>query len=86
MSLRVTRNSYTYDAERGQLRDVVFRRIRVAREPCNAGHSIAIIGGHDPQHTVEGVRFEDFVLDGVHVLRPEQMDLFTRDASGITFA
>jgi hypothetical protein len=86
MSLRVTRNSYTYDAERGQLRNVVFRRIRVARESCNAGHTIAIIGGHDPRHTVEGVHFEDFVLDGVHVLKPEQMDLFTRDASGITFA
>ena len=86
MDLRVIRNSYSRDTERGQVRNVAFRHIRVAREACNYGHTVAVIGGYDPRHTVEGVCIEDFVLDGVHVLRPEQMDLFTRDASGITFA
>ena len=86
VNLRVIRNRYSLDTERGQVRDVSFRHIQVARNPCDYGDTIAVIGGYDPQHTVSGVHFEDFSLDGVPVLKPEQMNLFTRDASGITFA
>ena len=87
IDMRIVFNKvYSRGRERGQIRNVSFNRIKVAKLPCNYGHTVAVIGGYDAHHTVEGVRFTDFILDDVHVREAGQMQLFTRDASGITFA
>ncbi|MEI8195132.1 MAG: hypothetical protein WCI73_04415 [Phycisphaerae bacterium] len=77
---------YSRDSQRGQIRDLSYNRIRVAKLPCNYGHTVAVIGGYDAQHTVQGVHFTDFILDGLPIREAGQMQLFTRDASDITFA
>jgi len=86
VDMRIVWNQeYSRDAERGQIRDVTFEDIRVAKLACNYGHTVAVIGGYDSKHTVEGVRFIDFILDGKHVGSAGEMQLFTRDATDIVF-
>jgi polygalacturonase len=74
------------DQERGQIRNICLKNIRVQRNQFNAGSSISIIGGYDAQHTVQGVSFEDFYLDNELVLNADQLDLFTKQTSGIVFS
>ena len=85
LRIRVMRDNYTTDKERGQISDVTFRRITVDQEPCNWGHTVAIIGGFDEEHRVQQVHFEDFVLGGKLVTNEHHLPLFTRAADHITF-
>ena len=51
---------WTRDSEPGQVRDVIFKNVSVAatRQPQS------ILRGYDPEHTVEGVLFENVTVNG----------------------
>ena len=85
LRLRVLRDSYATDKERGHLSNVTLCNIDVAQEACNIGNTVALIGGHDDEHRVNGVHFDNFILAGNHITNPHQMQLFTRAADNITF-
>ena len=86
VDLRIVHSRWSKDAERGQIRDVTFRNIDVFMWIYNAGYSCSLIGGFDAEHTIEGVHFENFRVDGVPILEPDAMTLFTKRASDITFS
>lgn len=82
---RVIRSRYSRDIERGHIREVLLKNIRVTQSIYNPGYSISTIGDYDAAHTITGVVFEDVFLDNTKVLSAQQLDLFTRDASDIIF-
>jgi hypothetical protein len=51
----------------------------------NPGYSCSLIGGYDAEHTVENVLFDNFPVNGVKVLDPDQMDLYCKQAKNIKF-
>lgn len=73
------------DAERGRIRNITLRRIRAMQSFANAGYTLSVMAGFDAQHTVDGVRIEDFELGGRKVLDADALDLVTRHACNITF-
>lgn len=85
VDLRIVQTRWSKDSERGQVRDVRFRDIDVAVSPYNPGYTTSQIGGFDAGHTVEGVTFEDFRMNGVVATGPDALDLYTKYASGIRF-
>jgi hypothetical protein len=64
---------------------VTLRDIDVAKSVFNPGYTCSVIGGRDVQHTIQGVRFENFRLDGKTVPTPDEMDLYCKHATDITF-
>ena len=54
--------------------------------PFNEGYSCSLIGGLDADHRIDGVHFEGFRVDGVPILEPDAMTLFTKQATNVTFA
>jgi len=66
--LVIRKNHYSKDAERGRIRDVLFKDVRVygAHVPNSS------IQGSDAEHDVRGVRIENLSLGGRIVTGPEQ--------------
>ncbi len=85
VDLRIVKSRWGKDAFRGQIRHVVLKDIQVQTLPYNAGYSCSIIGGYDAEHTVEGVSFENFRVDGLLISNADELSLFTRRASEISF-
>lgn len=85
VDFRVLHARYSQDAERGHIRDVTLRQIRVQNSQFNAGYSISLIGGYDAAHRVQNINFEDFQIDGQAARSGDDFDLHTRHASGIGF-
>jgi hypothetical protein len=83
IDFRIVASRYGRDAEHGQVRNVHLRNIRVRQSIYNAGYSVSLIGGMDPQHTIEGVAIEELYLDELKITDPDQLDLYVRNASGI---
>jgi hypothetical protein len=73
------------DEQRGQVRNVTFRNIDVKVNQYNLGVSVSHIGGYDAKHMIQNVVFDNFVLDGVKVVNADQLDLYIKQASKITF-
>lgn len=82
---RVLHSRWNRDEQRGCIRNVTLRQIRVNRSIYNEGYTVCLIGGYDEAHTVEGVTFEDFQIDGRAVSSADDLDLYTRHARGIVF-
>jgi Glycosyl hydrolases family 28 len=86
VDLRIVHSRWSRDAKRGQVRNVTFRNIDVFMWIYNAGYSCSLIGGFDAEHTIEGVHFESFRVDGMPILEPDALTLFAKRASDITFS
>jgi polygalacturonase len=83
--LRVMSSKWGRDAERGRVRNIVFRNIRVNHPEINRGYSVSIIGGWDACHPVENVLFENLCLNGKKVIALDgELELFQRHARGVT--
>ena len=86
VDFRIVKSRWGRDTSRGQIRDITLSDIDVTLQAYNAGYSCSIIGGFDAEHTVEGVRFENFRMDGRPISSADDLDLFSRRCSGITFS
>ncbi len=82
---RVLQSRWAKDAANGQVRDVVLRNIEVTESVYNPGYSVSLIGGLSAQHTVEGVVFDNVCIGGRRVLSADDLDLYCRNAAGVTF-
>jgi polygalacturonase len=85
VDFRIVKSRWSKDEQRGQIRNVTLRNIGVALSVFNPGYTCSVIGGRDARHTIQHVRFEDFRLDGKPVTSPDEMDLYCKQASDITF-
>ncbi|MDF3059608.1 MAG: Endopygalactorunase-like protein [Rariglobus sp.] len=85
VDIRVLWSRWNRDSERGRVRNLVFRNIRVVQNPPNAGYTLSVIAGYDAAHTVSDVLFDHFELGGRHVLNADQLDLVTRHADNVIF-
>lgn len=85
VDFRIIKSRWSKDEERGQIRNVTLRNIDVALSVYNPGYSCSLIGGFDPQHTIEQVRFENFRVGGRLVDGPDLMDLYCKQTHDITF-
>jgi hypothetical protein len=86
VDFRTLFSRWNVDDRRGQVRDVVLKQIRVMQSVCNAGYTVSVISGFDADHTVSGVRFEDFQIDNRCVTNADDLDLVTRNAHNIRFS
>jgi hypothetical protein len=85
IDLKVIKSMWGKDAERGQIRNVIFRNIDVTQSIYNTGYSISLIGGYDATHIAENILFENFRLNGVKVNNADQLELYVKQASNITY-
>jgi len=71
-------NFYSKDPERGRVRDILFRNVAILapRMPRSS------FQGLDAAHTVEGVRIEDFTLNGKPLSSIGEMNLATGEHTG----
>jgi len=83
IEFKVLHSRWSRDAQRGQVRNVRLKDIRVRQSIHNPGYSISIIGGLDPEHTIEGVTIEDLYLDERKVTNADELDLYVKNASGV---
>lgn len=85
IDFRVMRSMYNKDEERGQIRNIRLKNIRVKESIYNPGYSISLIGGYDEAHIVEDVIFEDFYLNERKIWNGDQLDLHVKNAKNIIF-
>ena len=85
VDIRVLWSRWNRDAERGRVRNLVFRNIRVVQIPPNVGYTLSVIAGYDAEHPVTDVLFENFELGGRHVTHADQLDLVMRHAHNLVF-
>jgi len=71
------------NTERGQIRNVHLKNIRVVKDIYN---SPSLIGGYDENHTVEGVLFENFFVGEQLIRSADDLHLFHKHAKDIRFA
>ncbi len=82
VDFRILKSRHSGQTERGQMRDIHLKNIRVAEDVYN---SPSLIGGYDADHTVEGVVFENVFLGQKPVLSADDLHLFHKHADGISF-
>jgi hypothetical protein len=46
---------------------------------------MSLIGGYDAQHMVKNVKFENLILGGTKVTNADQLDLYLKQATDISF-
>jgi len=85
IDLRVIASRYGKDSERGRIRGVRIRNVRVTSSPYNAGYTVSLIGGYDAAHDVRDVTIEGLYMDGRKATGPDDIDLYVRHATGIEF-
>jgi hypothetical protein len=86
IDLKVIKSMWGKDAERGQIRNVVFRDIEVTQSIYNSGYSMSLIGGYDSTHTAENILFENFRLNGKKITNADQLELYVKQAKDIKFS
>jgi hypothetical protein len=86
IDFRVMKSRFNHDEVRGQVRDVYLRNISVVESIYNPGYTVSVIGGYDQEHIVDGVHFENFILGERKITCPDDLQLFTRHTSRITFS
>ena len=86
VDFRTLNSRWNYDTERGHIRNVTLKHIRVNQSIFNSGYTVSVIAGYDAAHPVEQVCFDDFQINNRHITNADQLDLVTRNATGITFA
>lgn len=85
VDFRVVLSRYNEDPERGFIRNVRLRNIRVCHGFFNPGCSVSLISGFDAAHPVDGVTFEEFYLNDRKVTDADALELHTRNATNIRF-
>ncbi len=83
IDLRVMFSRYSLDKERGQIRNIRFKKIRAVENYYNA---VSLIGGFVAERPVENVHLEDFQIDGERVLDPDALQLYSRHVKGLSFS
>lgn len=86
VDFRIVFSRYNQDGERGVIRNVRLEDIHVSQSYFNPGCSVSLIGGSDPAHVVENIHFENLRFNDQKITSADQLELFTRNARGITFA
>jgi hypothetical protein len=86
VDFRTLVSRWNHDQQRGHIRNITLRHIRVHSSIYNPGYTLSVISGIDADHAVSDVRFEDFKLGGRRVSNADQLDLVTRHAERIVFA
>jgi hypothetical protein len=82
VDFRIMHSRYSKDAERGQVRNVTLRNIQAIADKYNV---ISLIGGYDAEHTVENIRFENFVIGETKVLCPDDLNLYSKHSQNVSF-
>ena len=85
LDFRVVSSLYSHDEQRGRIRGVHLKNIRVVRALFNAGCSVSLISGHSADAPVEHVLIEDFRIGEEKVLSADQLDLHLRHVSDLRF-
>jgi polygalacturonase len=85
VDFRIIKSRYFKDEDRGRIQNVLFKNIDITVTQYNPGYSISIIGGYNSDHKVENVVFDNFMMNGEKVVNANQLDLFTKEVSGIVF-
>ncbi len=83
IDIRVMKSMFNTDKERGHIRNVALRNVNWISQRCNFGYTISIIGGWDAEHTIENVTLKNFCIDGKPIQSIDDLEIFTRHASGI---
>jgi polygalacturonase len=76
---------YTVTPERGRIENVHFKDIDVTVDQFNLGYSPSHLRGHDPEHGITNVCFENFRYGGKAVKGLDDFGCFRKYATGITF-
>lgn len=85
VDFRVVRSRYNKDLERGLIRNVHLKNIRVVHSFFNPGCSVSLISGYNAKKPVRDVLFEDFYLNDKKVASADELELHTRNAENIRF-
>lgn len=85
VSVRIMKSRFNTDESRGHIKGVRFEDVSVVDSEYNPGYSIAIIGGWDEDHTVEGLEFHNFTSGDRTILSNGDWDLYTRFAGPIQY-
>jgi hypothetical protein len=70
-----------YEANRGHIRDVVFRNVRVSKQPRTG----SILHGYSPDHDIRNVLVEGLVIAGRPILSAAEADMFLVHVHGLRF-
>ena len=81
VDLKVLHSRYSQDAERGLVRDVQFRDVRVVGGPF----PVSIIRGYDDSHRVEQVSFDGLVVHGQRVTSANEARMVVELARNVRF-
>lgn len=84
IDLRVFESKYSKGPERGSIRNLVLKNIRVRHEPSRAGYVVSLIGGASAEKPVRNIVIEDLFIEDRKVARPEDIELLTRHCETIT--
>lgn len=79
--IKILHSKYSRDIERGQIRDIRFRDIRVIDGP----YPVSIIRGWDEEHMIEDIVFEDVIIHGEHVKSAGEARMVVELSRGIRF-
>jgi len=85
IDFRVVFSRYNKDTQRGAIRNIRLKNIRVAHSLFNPGCSVSLISGFGPDQPVRDITLEDFYLNDKKVLTPDDLELHVRNAEGIHF-
>ncbi|MEI8196349.1 MAG: glycosyl hydrolase family 28 protein [Phycisphaerae bacterium] len=85
VDFRIIRSRWSRDPARGKVRGITLKNINVVQSPYNAGYTTSLIGGYSDEYNIADVKFDNFRIAEKHVLHPDDMDLYTKHATGISF-
>lgn len=85
VDFRVVRSRYNKDAERGLIRNIHLKNIRVVQAYFNPGCSLSVISGYNASKPVSDVLFEDFYFNDKKITSADELELHTRNAGNIRF-
>lgn len=82
VDFRILHSRYSHDTRRGTIKNVHLRNIECVENIYNT-HSI--IGGHNAEHAIRDVTFENFRIGNQRVTCQDDMDLYLRHAHNVQF-
>lgn len=86
IGFRILRSRYSKSAEPGRAENIVLRDCDIAISIYNPGYTVSHCGGPAAGCSFHGVRFEQVRLNGKVATCIEDLDLYTRHATDISFA
>lgn len=70
-----------YEINRGLVRNVIFRNVKVAKAPRTG----SILHGYSDTRAISGVTFENLEIQGQPITKPEEANLFLKHANELQF-